>query len=205
MWAVPTFVLATWWSRRVLASAQVNVTRSMRIWWVVGTAIALVVLGIVTSSSTTHDGGAPIWAVWGVVAGVVGPLLATDISVRRLPLRLSILASSISLVALSIIEGPAGRVGPLLGALGMTTVTYVLRVLTKRSLGLGDVYLSPLLGAIIGWFDPAAVLVAWVFASVFGAVVALLGLARGKSRDSVMPYGPALLIGTALALVGLAR
>ena len=205
MWAVPTFVLATWWSRQALASAQVNVTRSMCSFWVVGSAITFVVLGSTTSSATTHDGGAPIWAVWGIVAGVVGPLLATDIAVRRLPLRLSILASSISLVALSIIEGPAGRVGPLLGALGMTTVTYVLRVATKRSLGLGDVYLSPLLGAIIGWFEPAAVLVAWVFAAVVGAVGAVVGLARGEKRDWVMPYGPALLIGTALALVGLAR
>ena len=135
---------------------------------------------------------------------MVGPLLATDIAVRRLPRWLSILASSISLVGLSVIEGPAGRVGPLLGALGMTTVTYLLRVLTKKSLGLGDVFLSPLLGAVIGWFDPTAVLVAWVFAATFGAIAALVSLARGKNRDSVMPYGPALLIGTALALLVLA-
>lgn len=177
----------------------------MRTYWVVGSAITFVVLGLSTSSLTNFDSQALIWALWGVVAGVIGPLLATDIHARRLPLGLSIVGSLISLVVLVIIEGPAGRVAPLLGALGMTTITYLLRLVTRRSLGLGDVFLSPLLGAILGWFDPAAVLVAWVFASVFGAVVALLGLTRGKSRDSVMPYGPALIIGTALALVRLAQ
>jgi leader peptidase (prepilin peptidase)/N-methyltransferase len=198
------FVLATWWSWRVLQAAHVDASRVSRIYWLAGSATTFIVLGFATSALATDGGRPPIWAVWGIVAGVIGPLLSSDIAVKRLPLHLTAWASVISLVSLTVVEGPAGRLGPLLGALGMTSITYVLRLLTKKSLGLGDVFLSPLLGAVVGWFDPLAVFGAWMVTAVFGAVMALAGLVGGKKRDSVMAYGPALMVGTALALVGLA-
>ena len=204
MWAVPTFLLATWWSKRLLAAWPVSSPRTFRVLWAVGSVSAFAVLTVATTNQTDGSWFSPVWLAWGAVIGVVGSLLAIDVAARRLPRQLSLPAFGVSLVVLSLVEGPAGRGGPILGALAMIGVAVVLRVLTRGSLGLGDVLLSPLLGVVLGWFDPAAVVVAWALTAGFGGVGALVSLLRGKRPDSVIAYGPALLVGTAAALLGVA-
>jgi leader peptidase (prepilin peptidase)/N-methyltransferase len=133
-------------------------------------------------------------------------LVAIDIDVQLLPREVSLPTFAIVVVVLSIFEGPAelGRWGPLFGAVVMTGVTLVLRLVSRGSLGMGDVLVSPLLGAILGWFDPWATLVAWVMAAVAGGSVAAISLWRGVPRQRLVAYGPFLFLGTALALVGTA-
>jgi prepilin signal peptidase PulO-like enzyme (type II secretory pathway) len=88
-----------------------------------------------------------------------------------------------------------------LGALLMTAITGFLILISKGSLGIGDLHFSPLLGAAIGWYAPSLVIVAWVVASV-SAVIAVFGLlATGRiSMRTRIPYGPFLALGTTAAI-----
>jgi leader peptidase (prepilin peptidase)/N-methyltransferase len=71
----------------------------------------------------------------------------------------------------------------------------------RTGIGRGDVHLAPLLGLTIGWFDPWSVLIAWFFALLAGGLVSavLLG-SRRVSRRSTIPYGPFLVLGSAVAV-----
>jgi leader peptidase (prepilin peptidase)/N-methyltransferase len=134
---------------------------------------------------------------------VLAVLLAIDVDVQLLPREVSLPAFVVVVVVLSIVEGPAdvGRWGPLVGAVVMTAITWVLRIVSRGSLGMGDVLVSPLLGSALGWFDPWAVVSAWVVAALAGGVGAAISLIRGEPRQSLVAYGPFLILGTAAALV----
>ena len=149
---------------------------------------------------------APEWLVWGAVGGVLAVLLAIDVDVQLLPREVSLPAFVVAVVFLSIVEGPADieRWGPLVGAVVMTVITWALRLVSRGSLGMGDVLVSPLLGSVLGWFDPWAVVAAWVVAALAGGVGAAISLIRGEPRQSLVAYGPFLILGTAVALVGTA-
>ena len=196
------FVLATWWSMRAVGSANIDLSFAVKTWWLVGSISAFGALAIPTLGIASTSLGSVVWAAWGATAGVVGPLLAIDITTRRLPRQLSLPAFGIVVVLLTAANGPAGWNGPIIGAGVMTSITVLLRLLSRGSLGLGDVLVSPLLGAALGWFDPLLVAGAWVMTAAVGGVVALVGLARGKNRAAVIAYGPALFAGSAVALVG---
>jgi len=204
MWAVPMFVLATWWSMRLVSSTNINLSLAMKMWWIVGSIAAFGVLTIPTLAYADIPTTSVVWAAWGVTAGVIGPLLAIDVATRRLPRQLSLPVFAIAVIVLTLEDGPAGRSGPIIGAVVMTAITVILRFLSKGSLGLGDVLVSPLLGAALGWFEPLSVVVAWVMTAVLGGVMALAGLARTRNREAVIAYGPALFAGTAVALLRLA-
>jgi hypothetical protein len=53
----------------------------------------------------------------------------------------------------------------------------------------------------LGWFDPWVVVSAWVVAALAGGVGAAISLIRGEPRQSLVAYGPFLILGTAAALV----
>ena len=206
MWAVPLFVATTWWSWSRLSSRITGLSPRLVTWWVMGALVIGSSLVVATERTTDESWLSPVWAVWGLVVGVIAVLVAIDIDVQLLPREVSLPTFAIVVVVLSIFEGPAelGRWGPLFGAVVMTAVTLVLRLVSRRSLGMGDVLVSPLLGAILGWFDPWATLAAWVVAAVAGGSVAAISLWRGAPRQRLVAYGPFLFLGTALALVGTA-
>lgn len=73
---------------------------------------------------------------------------------------------------------------------------------TPTGLGLGDVKLAGLLGALLGWFGWVHVLAGTMAAFVFGGIAALaLVLARRADRRTALPFGPWLVAG---AVVGVA-
>lgn len=70
-----------------------------------------------------------------------------------------------------------------------------------RGMGLGDVKLAPVLGAVLGAFGWGPALVGLMGAFVFGAVIGVVLMQRGSAtRTSKVPFGPYMLVG---ALVGL--
>ncbi len=146
----------------------------------------------------------PVWAIWGVVVGVGGVLLAIDVDVQLLPREVSLPTFLVTSIGLTILESPSdvGRWGPLLGASVMTAITWVLRLVSRGSLGMGDVLVSPLLGAVIGWFDPWSTFNAWLVAAVLGGAGAILSLIRSEPRQSLVAYGPFLFLGTSAAILG---
>lgn len=163
-------------------------------------------LAVATTELADTSWTDPVWLVWGVVVGVLAVLLAVDVDVQLLPRELSLPTFVVTVVGLTIIDGPAdvGRAGPIIGAVVMTAITLGLRLVSRGSLGMGDVLVSPLLGAMLGWFDPWAVVAAWLVAALAGGIGAAISLVRGEPRQSLVAYGPFLILGSALALAGTA-
>lgn len=200
------FLATMWWSWRLTGSRTTGLSRRLVSW---GTAVAATTgssLTVATVRSTDVTWFSPVWAVWGVAVGVIAVLMVIDVDVQLLPRELSLSAFAVVITGLSIVEGPAdlGRWGPFVGAVVMTFVTAILRMISRGSLGMGDVLVSPLLGSILGWFDPWAALAAWLVAAVAGGIAAAISLWRGAPRQRLVAYGPFLFLGTAVALVGTA-
>ena len=73
-------------------------------------------------------------------------------------------------------------------------------------MGLGDVKLAPLLGAVLGWLGIAEAVIGLFAAFALGAIIGLvLIVARRRARRSRMAFGPFLLGGALLALLFGAR
>ena len=157
---------------------------------------ALTALAIAATATIEPSPPAVLEAGLGFVSGTLAGQVTIDVSVRRLPLVPSLTSAVvfISAVAISDIE----RLGPVMaGAAAMTLITATLRWLGRGQLGRGDVVLSPVLGALVGWLDPWAVGTAWVLTAVSAAVFAVGGLSLGRlGRRSPFPYGPFLVLGS---------
>jgi leader peptidase (prepilin peptidase) / N-methyltransferase len=76
-----------------------------------------------------------------------------------------------------------------------------LYLLTRgKGMGLGDVELGLLLGAILGW---PLVVPALFFGFLLGAIIGLgLMVFRKKGWKSEIPFGPFLILGSAIAFIG---
>ena len=206
MLAIPTFIATTWWSWRAASKHSTGPSLRLVLWWVIGAFSMIAALFVAMNELTDRDWTDPVWLVWGLVVGVLAVLLAIDVDVQLLPRELSLPTFVVAAVGLSIIEGPGdpGRLGPIFGAAAMTAITLCLRLISRGSLGMGDVLVSPLLGAVLGWFDPWAVVAAWFVAALAGGIGAAISMVRGEPRQSLVAYGPFLILGTAVALVGTA-
>jgi leader peptidase (prepilin peptidase)/N-methyltransferase len=67
--------------------------------------------------------------------------------------------------------------------------------------GFGDVILSPLLGLYLGWLNPGIVPVGLFFGFLIGAIVAIPLLLVGRGdRQTALPFGPFLALGTIVAI-----
>ena len=136
----------------------------------------------------------------------VGVLLAViDLQHRLLPNRVVLPAIAIGAVLLLV----AALVEPawpellraVLGAAALFTAYLVLALISPSGLGMGDVKLAGLLGLYLGWLGWGAVLVGAVAGFVVQAVLALLLLAGGRiGLKGELPFGPAMLVGAALAI-----
>lgn len=141
--------------------------------------------------------------VLGLIAGATSFLVTADVSVRRLPDRIVI---PLSLVTLGLII-----TGSVLGALPMwfasffagliglvffTAVHLVGRALRARTMGLGDVKLAFIVFAVPGLFDPWAPALVLVAMMLISGAWALIGAIRARRVHGVtIAFGPAMLSG----------
>lgn len=179
--------------RRVVPDSSLSIHLST-----IPLAIAIAVLLAWSGSQVTSESIALALAM-GMIAAVLATQTVIDLAVRRLPRQLSygglvVFAGSMAFVP---IGRASGMTGLLVGMLAMTAITGLLVVMSGGSLGMGDLHLSPLLGALVGWFAPAAVLVAWIVTAGAGALVTTVGLLTGRiRRESMIPYGPFMVVGS---------
>ena len=125
-------------------------------------------------------------------------LTATDWEQRRLPhLALDPL---IALGILFVPFNPAVALVPaLIGGIAGVAFLWVVGLIVRQGVALGDLYLVAPLGLILGW--PA------IFSAIFIAALAAAGtsivlLVRGRAAmKSYIPFGPFLVIGAVLTLV----
>lgn len=163
-------------------------------------AVSLAALLVVCASASASV--PPVLALaWGVFAATIVVQVTIDLRTRTLPRRLSHAGLLVMVVAVAFGGSGDDLARVLLGALLMTSITAVLLVLSRGSLGLGDLHFSPLLGAAIGWYAPSLVMVAWVLSSLSAALILLVLLSTGRvTRRTRIPYGPFLAFGTTAAI-----
>lgn len=170
-----------------------------------GAAVIVLVLEVSTERVLTLR--APFVVGLAGVSAVLATQIVIDLCVRRLPRELSY-GGLIVFVSCALATEPMDAAGPsglLVGLIAMSAIAALLVVVSRGALGLGDLHLAPLLGALIGWFAPSAVLWAWMITAVTGALVTIAGLATKRlSRGSMIPYGPFMVLGAVAAVVVIA-
>lgn len=134
-------------------------------------------------------------------------LAAVDMACLRLPEALVLPGIGASLVVFTGLAMVTGQWGQLLraglAALAMGGGYLVLALLPGGQLGGGDVTLAALLGIFLGWLGWPFVLLGAVLPFLVNAPFAIgLLLARRVGRGSSLPFGPAMLAGAYLAVVG---
>jgi leader peptidase (prepilin peptidase) / N-methyltransferase len=153
-------------------------------------ATALLVAGCVWKFGFSGEA-----AVAALFCAALVAVTATDLEYGVVPNRIVLPIAAVVLVAQTLLEPSAQW---LLAALGAAAVLLAAALIFPEGLGMGDVKLGLLLGAMLGWF----VAVALVVGVLAAAVPAIVLLARHGSRARKMrvPLAPFLALGGVVAL-----
>lgn len=140
-----------------------------------------------------------------VLGGAAALLTVIDLQHHKLPNR--VIAPSIGVGAAllcgaaAVQQDWAGLLRAGLGAAVLFAAYLLLALISPRGLGMGDVKLAALLGLYLGWLGWNAVVLGAAAGFVVQAVVAVVLLvARRVSLRAELPFGPAMLLGAALAI-----
>ena len=145
---------------------------------------------------------------WFAICGAV--LFLIDVRHHRLPNSWTgaLFTGASILLLLSTMVAPADSaladrwLPTLMGSVGYLVVMFVLHVLTRAGIGMGDVKLAAGLGLYTGFIGVEALIAGFVFAFLFGGLQALfLVLFRGAKKTTRIAFGPAMLTGCAVALL----
>jgi leader peptidase (prepilin peptidase) / N-methyltransferase len=143
--------------------------------------------------------------------GVLGVALAAiDIATQRLPDPLTLPAYPLLVTLLAIAAladddfAALGRA--LLGGLALAGAFLLLALVRPAQLGGGDIKLAGIAGLVLGWLGWPALIAGAALAFVLSALVSLALLAaRRVTLHSAICFGPFLLGGALLAMLGYAR
>jgi leader peptidase (prepilin peptidase)/N-methyltransferase len=170
-----------------------------------GTAIffVAVTLGIESGLVALDSHTAP--AAWSLpaflyLAAVSVALAAIDLDVKLLPDRIVLPSIVIGLVLLAVPTIAFGDwwmlLRALIGSAAMFVFFWIIRFISPRGMGAGDVKLAALLGLYLGWLGWGNLIVgtfaAFLVGGIFGVV---LILARRAGRKTGIPFGPWMLGG----------
>ncbi len=141
---------------------------------------------------------------WLGFAVLGGWLTVEDVRTHKLPNRIIypwFLSALVVFALASAATGQWSNLGwALAGAALHFAIYLVLRLLSSRAVGMGDVKLAAVLGIYLGWYGLILVPIAVLAAFVLGTLYSLAGMATGKlTLKSRIPFGPMMIAGTALA------
>ena len=142
-----------------------------------------------------YHGSSSGW-VAAFAAAVLVVLAAIDIEARRVPNAIVVPAGFLVLAARMILDL---RWSWLVAAFAAALCFFVLAIIRPGALGMGDVKLVFLMGALLG----SAILAALVVGTISAAIVGLLLLARrgAGAMQSSIPYAPFLVFGALVVLL----
>jgi leader peptidase (prepilin peptidase) / N-methyltransferase len=164
-----------------------------RIGWIypaVELAAALLVAGSVLRFGVSFDALVASFACLCLVA-----ISATDVRYRIVPNRIVVPAAAIVLVANTVLHPSPEWV---LGGFGAALFLLVAAVAYPKGMGMGDVKLALLLGAMTGRTVPAALMIGMLAALVPSAV--LFARHGPAARRMAIPFAPFLALGGVVAL-----
>ena len=125
------------------------------------------------------------------------PAAVIDLRERRLPDRWVAFAAAV-LAATAWAAWVTGQsIGPssmLLGAAVLAGPILLLHLVSPHSMGFGDVKASIVLGAAVGWADWGLAVAGLALAAGLAATIGIVG------RRRTIPFGPFLVMGSAIAL-----
>jgi leader peptidase (prepilin peptidase)/N-methyltransferase len=105
------------------------------------------------------------------------------------------------LVAAAVGEEWPALLRAVLGAVVLFVSFLILALISPRGLGMGDVKLAGLVGLYLGWLGWSVLVLGAAAGFVVQAVLALILLAgRRIGLRGELPFGPAMLLGAALAI-----
>jgi len=139
-----------------------------------------------------------------LMAGLVA-LSWIDLKTRRLPRAIIYWTAGLGVPLLcvaALVEHEPQRIWMLLLGAGISLAIMALIYLVSRGgMGDGDVRLSPLLGAYLGFLNPGLAPVGLFFGFLIGAFVGVAVLVSTHGdRKTAIPFGPFLALGTVLAI-----
>ncbi len=139
-----------------------------------------------------------------LVVGLVG-LSWIDLKTKRLPREVIYATAAVGvplLVVASLAEHEPKRLWMLLLGAGINVaIMGVIYLASRGGMGDGDVRLSPLLGAFLGFLNPGLAPVGLFFGFLLGALVGVfLMIAKKVGRRTAVPFGPFLAAGSVLAI-----
>jgi len=132
-----------------------------------------------------------------VMALALVPVVIIDLEHKLIP-NIVVLPAAALALAFMILDDPARWWSPVAGAAGAAGFLGLLWLVHPRGMGLGDVKLALLLGAVLGASVIPAFFIAFLAGSVLGA--ALIARSGRGARKTAVPFGPFLAAGALLAL-----
>ena len=135
------------------------------------------------------------------LAVVTAPMIWTDLKTHRLPNAMTYglaLFGALTALATVILDGnPTRLVTAFTWGLVPAAAMFLLNLVSRGGMGMGDVKLSLGLGLILSIQSTAAMSTAFILAFAVAAIVAALTLAlRKTSLKAAIPFGPYLLLGS---------
>lgn len=174
-------------------------------WWVL---VVLPVAALFVTRALAEHHHVVVGVAYAAACVPLTALAAIDADVHRLPDRLTLpLAAAAVLIALlsSAVTGDWGALGRavLVGALLFAIGFLVLFAAPGGGIGFGDVKLLVGLGVLTGWLGWLTVLSTMLVAFIAAGVwAALLLVTRRAHRHTAIAFGPFLIGGTVVALLG---
>ena len=164
--------------------------------------------GLLWAGLVAHFGFGPVTYVYALLGAALILVSVVDLREMILPDEITLPGLTLAFIlcffipALHGLESQwgslwAGALGAFSGAGFLWVIGVIGKLLFKReAMGLGDVKLMAMVGAVIGW--PSVLLVNMILAPLFGALVGF-GV-KLRYNISLIPYGPFLSIGTVVAI-----
>jgi leader peptidase (prepilin peptidase) / N-methyltransferase len=153
-------------------------------------ATALLLVGCVLAFGLTVKAAAAAIACAALVV-----VTATDLELRIVPNRVVVPAAA-AVLALQTVSHPSPEWA--LGAVGAAGFLLLAALAYPGGMGMGDVKLALLIGALLGRTTPVGIMLGLLFAFVPSAV--LLARHGARARKMAIPFGPFLAAGAVVAL-----
>jgi len=168
-------------------------------------AVAAVATPVAAAIVTAAIGMRPALWAYGVFVCAAVIISIVDVAERRIPNLLVLPASGVVIVLLATSgllddEWPQA-LGAIVGSASLFLLYAALALMSPHGMGMGDVKLAILVGAVTGYLGLSSWLVGMLAGVIIGAIVSLIAVLMNRAtRSTLIPFGPSMLAGALVAI-----